>query len=122
MSIPFRKSKTSKAATPKKARKLNLAELASSPSTSAGAWKDSFQEGLRLEASSRKSKLALDDTVFLPLLTTPEKELKNGNALEKTDSVLEGVFAIPEVQKESGSGLNVSAGRVSLWVNGYRIG
>ena len=122
MNIPFRRSKSSKAATPKRPKMngLSLSELAGSPSTSASAWKDSFNEGLRsnegIRSKKLKSKLVLDDSVFAPLLSTPEKDLKKGKDLEKVGSVLEESFAVPEIQAEAASVMDVSAGRVSLWV------
>ena len=110
----FRRSQTSKAATPKKVKKASLAELARSPATSAEAWRSSIQEGLKDPVS--KPRLVLDDTVFSQLLTTPERKIKDGKNSLKTKLVLNENSKVSEIQKEKCSGLNVSTGRVSLWL------
>lgn len=106
--------------TPKRAKKSALSELAKSPSCSATSWKESFEQGL--QGPIRKPKLSLDDTVLESMLSSTEKKNKSGKKLGEIAEISNKLPAIPEIQMEQGSSLNASAGRVSLWVKGNRIG
>ena len=95
-----------------------MAELARSPSSSATSWKKSFEQGLQVPAP--KPKLKLDDTVLESMLSSTEKKNKSGKILGEVEETSNKLPAVPEIQMEQGSSLNVSAGRVSLWVKGLK--
>ena len=91
----------------------SLSDVASSPSASAAAWKDSFKNCLQDEF--RKPRLCLDDTVLDSLLSSAEKRLKSGKKSNEVKLASEELSKVPQVQTGEASGLDVSAGRVSLW-------
>ena len=96
-------------------KKSSLSEIVASPSASAASWKESFTNCL--QEPFRKPRLCLDESVFDSLLSSAEKRLKSGKKSDVTKAVSDELSKDPQVQTESVSGLGVSAGRVSLWVN-----
>lgn len=109
----LRRAKSSKAATPKKMKKSSLSEIVASPSASANSWKESFDNCL--QEPFRKPRVCLDESVFDSLLSSAEKRLKSGKKSDETKLVSNDLSKNPQVQSEMVSGLDVSAGRVSLW-------